>query len=527
MPITHDILKQIRANQVKSLDLRNLSLGDKDIAVLADALQVNSSLETLDLSSNQIGLNGIQTLCTSLESHSSLKSLKLEKNYLNNNTAGLLIAEMLTKNNSLESVDLIGYSNIQPQTLEQINKLLVANIKKRPKTDIQPVATISSVVSSASVDANLEVAKKTAGKLVGFCNISKDIISAAKAVVSNNTVQELLTNKELCKGHREYLQKVIEIYQRLANCEPIRPGILTASKEATDSDLLIENINDFAQNLSKQINAGQYYENLIKPCQFIGQNAEIIRTVLTPFLTVQDTGRENLNQAITLPIRQLISWKDMAIDLQKISNEMPEIIKLSQQLISVADLVGNSALMPAEQLEQLHLNSKESFNHSIHDLLLKTTAELQENLLKNTDPSQGIARAKLKFGDKIINNSEEFSAALATICTNEDPATEQLKRFCNALSLAVSKLSTQRASGLLGKGLDALGGNHTLNQIKPALQRLIIEVNEELVKIKKADPTFDLPLLELRENKLIHIDDLIEKMQKFDTAPTLNPNHPS
>ncbi|KNC51032.1 uncharacterized protein AMSG_07010 [Thecamonas trahens ATCC 50062] len=89
--------------QLRTVSLRNASLGPDEIAIAATALGEKSTLRVLDVSGNRLGDKGITTLCNAL-GNSSLQELACARNAISD--AGMeALAHLLTSNPSLLWLD--------------------------------------------------------------------------------------------------------------------------------------------------------------------------------------------------------------------------------------------------------------------------------------------------------------------------------------------------------------------------------------------------------------------------------------
>lgn len=92
---------------LETLFLGDNGIGDEGAAAVASMLRTNSRIRQLDLQENGICLSGITELCNALKTNRSLAFLGLQWNELSNDAA-LPLSEMLSMNNVLRAVHIIG-----------------------------------------------------------------------------------------------------------------------------------------------------------------------------------------------------------------------------------------------------------------------------------------------------------------------------------------------------------------------------------------------------------------------------------
>ena len=97
-------IRYLPALKVLSLEWNNLENG---VAVLADALMFNSSLQVLDLRNNKIGPEGGSALARLIETNTSLQRLDLRWNELGQ-IGGQSLLMALRKSHCLQSIELAG-----------------------------------------------------------------------------------------------------------------------------------------------------------------------------------------------------------------------------------------------------------------------------------------------------------------------------------------------------------------------------------------------------------------------------------
>jgi hypothetical protein len=97
-------------NALQSLNLEYNSIGAEGTKALADALKVNTGLQSLDLGYNSVGDEGTKALADALKVNTGLQSLNLEYNSIDDFGAKAL-ADALKVNNALQSLNL-GYNSI-------------------------------------------------------------------------------------------------------------------------------------------------------------------------------------------------------------------------------------------------------------------------------------------------------------------------------------------------------------------------------------------------------------------------------
>ena len=100
-----DALNIINQNNLSQLNLNHSGIDDKQVALLAKALQENQSLTSLYLSYNQLRAVGVQALANVLQDNQSLKKLDLGGNQLGDAGATAL-AKALQENQSLKKLHL-------------------------------------------------------------------------------------------------------------------------------------------------------------------------------------------------------------------------------------------------------------------------------------------------------------------------------------------------------------------------------------------------------------------------------------
>lgn len=123
-----------------SLRLRDTKITDVDVALFADLLSENTSLQLLDLSYNKIGYLGAVDLARMLSHNSDLRELNLEWNEFG--TAGCvhILKEGLLMNNTIKTFNLsnCGLDDVCAQLLAQImsenaiEEIIVANNRVGP-----------------------------------------------------------------------------------------------------------------------------------------------------------------------------------------------------------------------------------------------------------------------------------------------------------------------------------------------------------------------------------------------------------
>ncbi len=109
------LVKQIKNQQIKLIDLSNNSLGDLGVLpILQGAVRVIPSLRVLNLSANNIGSDGANNIATVLTANQTLWSLELgsapnasRKNHIESKAAAAL-AQSLMKNKALSHLGLRG-----------------------------------------------------------------------------------------------------------------------------------------------------------------------------------------------------------------------------------------------------------------------------------------------------------------------------------------------------------------------------------------------------------------------------------
>ena len=92
---------------VYKLYLLHCKLGDDGARAIANALRVNSTLQTLDLFSNDIGADGTRAIAELLRVNTTLQSLDLGRNCMGDDEVRA-IAEALRVNSKLQVLDLYG-----------------------------------------------------------------------------------------------------------------------------------------------------------------------------------------------------------------------------------------------------------------------------------------------------------------------------------------------------------------------------------------------------------------------------------
>ena len=100
-----DTLNNIIQNKIDEFSLYDENLDDKQIALLANALQKNHSLTYLKLRENQVGDAGASALAKALQNNHSLTKLDLSSNQVGDAGASAL-AKALQKNHSLTDLNL-------------------------------------------------------------------------------------------------------------------------------------------------------------------------------------------------------------------------------------------------------------------------------------------------------------------------------------------------------------------------------------------------------------------------------------
>ena len=99
--------------------------GDKEAAILAEALKKNTTLTSISLFENKIGDVGAASLAAALEKNSTLTSLDLYDNEIGDVGAVSLTAA-LEKNYALEVL----YCDCSHEMRDQVNQLLARNIAR-------------------------------------------------------------------------------------------------------------------------------------------------------------------------------------------------------------------------------------------------------------------------------------------------------------------------------------------------------------------------------------------------------------
>ncbi len=120
---TQELTQSLKQNtSIKGILFGTDGLGDEGATQVAEMLQANKHLETIYLGCNHIGSKGANQLSLALKQHPTVTGLWLKRNPIGE--AGILaIADLLTTNTTLKSLDLVNTQMTLPSLQTLLNNI--------------------------------------------------------------------------------------------------------------------------------------------------------------------------------------------------------------------------------------------------------------------------------------------------------------------------------------------------------------------------------------------------------------------
>ena len=103
----------------------NRNIGDDTAAVIADALQQNTSIKTVRLSRCQIGNKGAVALANMLKHNTTILELNLDGNPIGS-VGYIALADALKQNTTLKYISL-NYTQFDPEGVDVFSEMLIQN----------------------------------------------------------------------------------------------------------------------------------------------------------------------------------------------------------------------------------------------------------------------------------------------------------------------------------------------------------------------------------------------------------------
>ena len=192
------------------------SIGDADAAVLASALETNTTLTNLNLAHNNIGFAGAESLATALKTNTTLTNLDLSWNNLGPAGAELLATSLKT-NTTLTNLNL-SRNKLGPAGAESLAKALKTNTTL---TNLDLSSNNLGPASAESLATALKISSTLTNVNLSDNNLGPTVAkSLATALITNTSVTNLnLSVNNLGPAGAESLATALKTNTTLTNLD--------------------------------------------------------------------------------------------------------------------------------------------------------------------------------------------------------------------------------------------------------------------------------------------------------------------
>ena len=220
---------EIREADLDEDRIEGEGIGDAAAAVLATALETNTTMTNLNLSGNNLGPSGAESLATALKTNTVLSNLSFSGNNLGPAGAESL-ATALKTNTILTNLDLSG-NNVGPAGAESLATALKTNTTltnlNLSVNNLGPAGAelLATVLKTNTTLTNLD--------LSGNNLVPADAESLASALQKNKTLTNLnLSFNNLGHAGAESLAKALKTNKTLTNLDLMRNNLGSAGAES-------------------------------------------------------------------------------------------------------------------------------------------------------------------------------------------------------------------------------------------------------------------------------------------------------
>ena len=220
---------EIREADLDEDRIEGQGIGDATAAVLATALETNTTLTNLNLSGNNLGPSGAESLATALKTNTSLSNLNFSGNNLGPAGAESL-ATALKTNTILTNLDFSG-NNVGPAGAESLARALKTNTTltnlNMSVNNLGPegAESLATVLKTNTTLTNLDLSGNNLGPA--------DAESLATALQKNKTLTNLnLSVNNLGPAGAESLAKALKTNTTLTNLDLMRNNLVSAGAES-------------------------------------------------------------------------------------------------------------------------------------------------------------------------------------------------------------------------------------------------------------------------------------------------------
>ena len=220
---------EIREADLDEDRIEGEGIGDATAAVLATALETNTTLTNLNLSGNNLGPSSAESLATALKTNTSLSNLNFSGNNLGPAGAESL-ATALKTNTALTNLNLY-FNNLGPAGAESLATALKTNTTltnlNMSVNNLGPggAESLATVLKTNTTLTNLDLSGNNLGPA--------DAESLATALQKNKTLTNLnLSVNNLGPAGAESLAKALETNTTLTNLDLMRNNLGSAGAES-------------------------------------------------------------------------------------------------------------------------------------------------------------------------------------------------------------------------------------------------------------------------------------------------------